>query len=180
MKLQQLMRSKRMRGIQPTCCKMNTRMLWTSECILSEISFCSSGKSITAYIADTVKHEPHSKIMSTRTNKYYTSVYDLLKQCGPTGSLRTTSNPRSLVIKPAKLFVTLLLDSTRSFISLLRRITRNLDSYLVCCFTYKYHTYYWLSNLTITCTFSRQIQKQADVGENLIYMWIYTNLCTFQ
>jgi hypothetical protein len=68
-------------------------------------------------------------------------IFHSLYQRCPTGGPQATLGPRLLVNRQAKLFVNLLLVATSSFISFSPNdLKKNLDSYLVCCFTYKCHT----------------------------------------
>jgi hypothetical protein len=64
-----------------------------------------------------------------------------LEQRGPSGGLQATSGSRPLVNSPSNLFVNFLVVNISLFI-LFAPKEKDCDSYLVCCFTCKCHTYY--------------------------------------
>jgi hypothetical protein len=79
-----------------------------------------------------------------------------------------TTGPRPLVTRSAKLFVNLLLITTITFISFIRKDLKISDSSLVFCLLCKCYSSYWLQNSTENLNFpGKNFQIHTAAGANL-------------
>lgn len=85
----------------------------------------------------------------SEANVYNLNVATNVNHRGTTRHLRAKSGQRSLITRPSKLFVNLLLVAYLFIFIYSKAFEKNRVSYVVSCFTYKCHTFYLTNNLSI-------------------------------